>query len=56
MGFREDQVSFDCFSWEFLSFSCFFFLCSSCLGCFGRVLGSPLCFSWVLVGHHGEKV
>ena len=34
MGFGEDQVSLDWFSWEFLSFSCFFFLCSSCLGCF----------------------
>jgi len=28
----------------------------SCLGCFWRVLGSPLGFRWVLVGHHGEKV
>jgi len=25
-------------------------------GSFGRVLGSPLCFSWVPVGRHGEKV
>ena len=25
MGFGEDQVSFGWFSWEFLSFCCFFF-------------------------------
>jgi len=25
VGFREDQVSFGWFSWEFLSFCCFFF-------------------------------
>jgi len=25
VGFGEDQVSFEWFSWEFLSFCCFFF-------------------------------
>jgi len=54
--FGEDQVSFGSFSWEFLSFCCFFFWFSSCLGCFWRVLASLLCCSWVLVGHHSEKV
>ena len=44
VGFGEDQVSFGWFSSEFLSFCCFFFWCSSCLGCFWRVLRSPLGF------------
>jgi len=34
VGFGVDQVSFDCFSWEFLSFCCFLFICCSSLGCF----------------------
>jgi len=44
VGFGEDQVSFGWFSWEFLSFCCFFFSFSFCLGCFSCVLGSPLGF------------
>jgi len=48
-------VSFGCFSWVFLSFYCFFFWCSPFLGCLLCVFGSPLCFSWVHVGRHGEN-
>jgi len=39
VGFGEDQVSFGCFSWEFLSFCIFFllmrFLFGVFLTCFG---------------------
>ena len=38
MGFREDQVSFDWFSWE-LVFVGFFFLCSFVWGVFDMFWG-----------------
>jgi len=39
VGFGEDQVSFRWFSWEFLSFCCFFFLYSSVWGVFDMFWG-----------------
>jgi len=46
LGFGEDQVNFVKFSWEFLSFFCFFSLFSCCLGVFDVFWG----LRWVLVG------
>ena len=56
MGFGEDQVSFGWFSWEFLSFCCFFLLMQFLFGVFLTFFGVSVVFILVHVSHLVGKV